>query len=122
MKGFLYCLSIYFIFMGTIFILYTELLKRYLQKILKINVKWFFPLPLIIGILLISAKNFSAHPWFITILGIFILGKGIYLLFFPKQHIDALIEWWIQKATDTTYRFGGIIILILGIALFSWCR
>ncbi len=116
-------MSIYFVLLGATLILYPEWLKRFLHELLdKANGKWFFPLPLIIGILLISAKNFSVHPWFITILGIFILGKGIYLLFFPKQHIDSLIEWWIHKAADTTYRFGGIIFLILGIALLSWCR
>ncbi len=48
------------------------------------------------------------------------MGKGIYLLLSPKKHIDTMINWWIIEVQDITYRFWGLVILILGITLFSW--
>jgi hypothetical protein len=43
-----------------------------------------------------------------------------WFLFLAPRQIDAIGKWWLDKAQDITYRFWGIIILILGITLFSW--
>jgi len=123
MKWFLYFMSIYFILAGTIFILYTDWLRRLLQKMLKeLNVRWLFPLPLIIGVLFFLSKDITSHPWFIIVIGILIVGKGVYLLLSPKKHIDTIINWWIDKAQDITFRFWGLIIFIIGITIFTWIR
>lgn len=123
MKWFLYFMSIYFIVGGITIILYTDWLRGILQKMLRgVNLRWFFPLPLIFGVLLILSKDLVPHPWFIIVIGVFILGKGVYLLLAPKKHMDNITSWWMDNAQDITYRFWGIIVLILGITLFSWLR
>jgi len=33
---------------------------------------------------------------------------------------NKIIDWYLNKATDQTYRFFGIVILIIGTAIFSW--
>jgi len=123
MKWFLYFMSIYFIIAGATFILYTDWLRRLLEKMLRaLNLRWLFPLPLIIGILFILSKDLTSHPWFIIVIGILILGKGLYFLLSPKKQTDTIINWWIDKAQDITYRFWGLIIFILGITIFTWIR
>ena len=120
MKWFLYFMSLYLMLAGTIFILYTSWLKNLLQKLLHgPNLRWLFPLPLLLGALFIGSKDLLPYPFVALLLGILLLLKGIYLLCAPRQ-IDAIGKWWLDKAQDITYRFWGIIILILGITLFSW--
>lgn len=121
MKWFLYFMSIYFIVVGIILILYTDWLRKLLQKMLKsVNLRWLFPLPLIFGVLFILSRDLIFHPWFIIAIGILVIGKGIYFLLSPKKQFDTLLNWWINKAQDITFRFWGLIILVLGITLFSW--
>jgi hypothetical protein len=121
MEWFLYIMSIYFIMAGVILILYTDWLKKLLQTILKdLNVKWFFPLPLIIGALFIFSGDLLPYPWFAIVIGFLVIGKGCYLLFLPGKKIEATIHWWTHKVDDITYRFLGIIILVLGTTLLSW--
>jgi len=123
MKWFLYFMSIYFIIAGAIFILYTGWLRRLFQKMLRsVNLRWLSPLPLIFGVLFILSKDSVPYPWFIVVIGILIIGKGVYLLLSPKKHIDTIINWWMDKAQDITYRFWGLIIFILGITIFTWIR
>ena len=121
MKWFLCFMSIYFIIAGVTFIFYTDWAKRLFRKMSSgFNFRWFFPLPLIIGILFILSRDLTRHPWLILTLGILAMGKGIYLLLSPKKYIDTIINWWINDVQDITYRFCGIVILILGITIFSW--
>jgi len=121
MKWFLCFMSIYFIIVGVTFILHTDWIKKLFQRMLRgLNFRWFFPFPLIIGILFILSRGLTHHPKLILTLGILSFGKGIYLLLSPKEHIDAIANWWTDEVQDTTYRFWGLVILILGITLFSW--
>jgi uncharacterized protein YjeT (DUF2065 family) len=116
-------MSIYFIIAGITLILYTDWLRRLLQRMSSsINLRWIFPLPLIIGVLLILSKDLIPSPWFIIAIGILALAKGIYFLLSPRKQMGTLVNWWANKAKDITYRFWGIIILVLGITLFSWLR
>ena len=120
MKWFLYFMSLSLVFAGSMFILYTPWLKNLLQKLLNsCNLRWLFPLPLLLGALFIVSKDLLPYPFVALVLGILLLLKGISLLLAPRQ-IDAIGKWWLDKAQDITYRFWGIIILILGITLFSW--
>ena len=123
MKWFLYFMIIYFIVVGIILILYTDWLRKHLQKMLKsVNFRWLSPLPLIFGVLFILSRDLISHPWFIIAIGILAIGKGIYFLLSPKKQFDTLLNWWINKAQDITYRFWGLIIFILGTAIFTWIR
>lgn len=123
MKWFLYVMSIYFVVVGVGFILYTDWVKRLVRNMSSnFNFRWFFFLPLIIGIFFILSKDFTYHPWFILALGILALGKGIYLLISPKKHMDTIITWWINDVQHITYRFWGLVILVLGMTLLSWIK
>ena len=123
MKWFLYLMSTYFIIAGAILILYTDWLRRLLQKMLRgVNLRWLFPLPLIFGVLFILSKDLVPYSWFIIVIGTLLIAKGVYLLLSPKKHTDTIINWWIDNAQDITYRLWGLIILILGITLFSWIQ
>ena len=120
MKWFLSFTSLYLMLAGIVFILYTSWLKNLLQKLLHgPNLRWFFPLPLLIGALFIVSKDLLPYPFVALVLGILLVLKGIYLLCAPRQ-IGAMGKWLLDKAQDSTYRFLGIIILILGLTLFSW--
>ena len=123
MKWFLYVMSIYLVVVGVGFILYTDWVKRLFRNMSSsFNFRWFFPLPLIIGIFFILSRDFTYHPWFILVLGILAFGKGIYLLISPKKHIDSIINWWINDVQNITYRFWGLVILVLGMTLLSWIK
>ena len=75
MKWFLYFMSLYLMLAGTIFILYTSWLKNLLQKLLHgPNLRWLFPLPLLIGALFIGSKDLLPYPFAALFLGILLLG------------------------------------------------
>lgn len=121
MKWFLYIMIIWFIVAGVTFILYPDWLKRLFQQIpAGFHFRWFSPLPLIIGLFFILSRDRTQHPWFFLTLGILALGKGIYLLLAPNRHIHSMVNWWTHEVQNITYRFWGIVILIMGITLFSW--
>jgi hypothetical protein len=124
MKWFLYGLALFWIAAGTFFILYTEESRRFLGKAVgKMNPKLLGFIPMVVGILLILA---AIAAWangasrFILILGILAIGKGVYFLLGPRGQVKALFDWWFKSAQDRTYRFWGIIIVLLGVVLLSW--
>jgi hypothetical protein len=121
MKWFLYGLALFWIAAGTFFILYTEESRRFLGKAVgKMNPKLLGFIPMVVGILLILAAKVSGAFWFILILGILAIGKGVYFLLGPRGQVKALFDWWFKSAQDRTYRFWGIIIVLLGVVLLSW--
>jgi hypothetical protein len=121
MKWFLYGLALFWIAAGTFFILYTEESRRFLGNAVgKMNPKLLGFIPMVVGILLILAAKVSGAFWFILILGILAIGKGVYFLLGPRGQVKALFDWWFKSAQDRTYRFWGIIIVLLGVVLLSW--
>jgi len=121
MIWFLYGLAFFWIAAGTLFILYTEESRRFLRNSMaKMNPKLLAFIPMVVGILLILAARASGAFWFILILGLLAIGKGVYFLFGPRGQIEALFDWWFTSAQDRTYRFWGIIMVLLGMVLLSW--
>lgn len=86
----------------------------------KMNPKFLAFIPMAVGILLILAARVSGAFWFVLILGLLAIGKGVYFLLGPRGQVKALFDWWFTSAQDTTYRFWGIIMVLLGMALLSW--
>jgi hypothetical protein len=86
----------------------------------KMSPKFLAFIPMVVGILLILAARVSGAFWFILILGLLAIGKGVYFLLGPRDQIEALFNWWFKSAQDRTYRFWGIIIILLGMVLLSW--
>jgi hypothetical protein len=121
MIWFLYGLAFFWIAAGTLFILYTEESRRFLRNSMgKMNPKFLAFIPMVVGIVLILAAGASGAFWFILILGLLAIGKGIYFLLGPQGQIKALFDWWFKSAQDRTYRFWGLIMVLLGMAILSW--
>ena len=121
----LYGLALFWIAAGTSFILYTEESRRFLRNSMaKINPRFLAFIPMFVGVLLILAAILvamvSSAFWFILILGLLAIGKGIYFLLGPRGQIKALFDWWFKSAQDRTYRFWGLIMVLLGMAILSW--
>jgi uncharacterized protein YjeT (DUF2065 family) len=121
MKWFLYAISLLWIIFGTLGILYTEeyrnTAKRWLSKI---DRKILAILPFIFGVLIIIAASASRHSWFIRFIGFVGIAKGLFILASPNNLYEDVTEWYLSSASDQTFRFHGIIALILGTAVLSW--
>ncbi len=121
MKWFLYTISVFYIVSGVCFILYTSqsreytsiLVKKVDRRILSVSV-------IIIGLLLIASSFYDRFLWVIVVIGTLALIKGTFILFSPVNLYNKMLDWYLTKTTDQTYRFFGIIILIIGTAIFSW--
>jgi uncharacterized protein YjeT (DUF2065 family) len=73
-----------------------------------------------VGVLLILSAGASGAPWFIVIMGILAIVKGVYFLLAPHGQTEALLSWWFESAQDRTYRFWGLIMVLLGMVVLSW--
>lgn len=121
MKWFLYATSILFVVIGCCTILYTNETRNMLQKIFnKIDRKIISIFEVIMGILLIVSATASHHSWVIRVIGFMAVIEGGIIFFIPKNLYDDLIDWYLNSASDKTYRLFGIISLILGAAILSW--
>jgi hypothetical protein len=53
-------------------------------------------------------------------LGILAIGKGVYAAGGPSSQVKGMLEWWFNRADDSTIRLWGLICFILGMALLSY--
>ena len=121
MKWLLYVISFLWIGAGSSFILYTAQSRNLLKKMLAGADKGLVSvLPITIGALLIVGAYQTAFPWVVVLLGILASVKGCIFLFNPEKLADKLTSWYLEQASDQTYRLAGIIAIILGTALLSW--
>ena len=121
MKWVLYTICIVWIATGSSLILYTEQTRQYISRWLKSGQEILFVvITLLVGLLLMFAAPFSRHSWFIVLMGAMAIGKAGFIFFNPNNLYDQMREWYLTKASDQTYRFFGILMLILGTAIFSW--
>jgi hypothetical protein len=74
----------------------------------------------VIGAVLMIASRGSLQAGFIFSIGLLALAKGALFLWNPTGIYEKSVQWSLVAASDQTYRFMGIITLILGTALFSW--
>jgi len=121
MIWFLYGLALFWIAVGSLFILYTEESRRFLGNFMgKVKPRFLAFIPIVVGVLLIISAKASGAFWFILILGLLAIGKGVYLLLAPHGQTEALLNWWFDSAQDRTYRLWGLIIVVLGMVILSW--
>ena len=121
MKWFLYAISFLWITAGSWFIIYTTESRNVMKRLFeKTDRKVLSVFPAIIGILLLIAASWSIHSWFLRLLGIIaILKRGI-IFFNPKNLYDEMMNWYVNSLSDQTYRFFGIVLIIIGTAVLSW--
>ena len=120
MQWFLYLISILWIAVGSCSILYVKETREVARKLMAVNLKVMAALPLLAGILFILAASSSAHSWFILVLGVLSFAKGGLMITNPKGIVDQITDWYLNKMSDQTYRFFGILTIILGTAILSW--
>ncbi|MFA5340013.1 MAG: hypothetical protein WC317_07715 [Candidatus Omnitrophota bacterium] len=113
MKLFLLLMSLFWIAVGITLILSPAKFKSFYTRLIK-PAKALFILPLVIGLLLIWSSPASKLEWFIKILGIIALIKGIFILISPIDTIKSIINWAMSRP-DKFYRLYGVFIILLGI-------
>jgi hypothetical protein len=121
MKVLLYVISVFWIASGACMVLYTPEFRNVIRSFLKsMDRRVLAVLPAVFGVLLMAAASVSRNAWFVRLLGVIGLAKGGFIFTNPKGYYDQMLDWYLDQASDQTYRFFGIIALILGTALFSW--
>ena len=122
MKIALYIISIFWIAMGTLLIIYTQKTRAsYGKLVYKRNPRLLALLPLAFGIFFLVAAFFNKEMFgLIFILGVLGILKAAYLILGPADRINRLMEWWYHEAGDGTIRLFGLVAFILGCAIFSY--
>ena len=121
MRWFLFLFSLLFIASGAGYILYTQQLREAMGNLLKeSNEKIIAVLAAVLGLVLILSAGAARQSWFIVLLGIIAIAKGLIIFLNPRDLYKQGKQWFLEEASDQTYRLFGIIALVLGTALFSW--
>ncbi|MFC1580320.1 hypothetical protein ACFL4N_05345 [Thermodesulfobacteriota bacterium] len=115
-------IAILWIAVGALFIIHTRKTREFYEKLLyKRNPKLLAIMPLAFGILFaVGAFYYKEMFGLVFILGVLGILKGAYLILGPADQIKRVMEWWYKDAGDGTIRLFGLIIFILGCAIFSY--
>lgn len=124
MKVLLYVIALLWIASGTFAVVFTEKAREVFKRIfLTEKVKLLSALPFVFGVVLIIGAFWNKEIfWFVLILGLLAISKGVYLYTAPPDQSKALMDWWFFKARPETVRLMGLVLFVLGIALFSYLR
>ena len=121
MKSFLYAFSFIWISFGAGLIIYTRESKNVIKSFVSnLDRRILSALPAIFGVFLIIAASESRHSWFIRLIGILAVLKGGFIFWNPQSLYDKTVDWYLNSLSDQTFRFFGIITLILGTVILSW--
>jgi len=121
MEWFLYFISILWVATGSCFILYSNGSREALKKLFfNVPKEVLMVIAVAFGIFFFMAAPHSRNSWVIILFGILAIAKGAFFLFNPANTFEKTRDWYLYTATDGTYRFFGIIMLVLGTAVFSW--
>ena len=122
MKYIVYLLGFLWIAAGAIAILYTDDYKAYIKGLMaRLNRMLLALIPAVFGLLLLFAASSTTHSWFIGLIGILGIAKGV-LIYFNPAGIFELSMNWIDSLSDQGYRLMGIITLVLGTVVLSWIQ
>ena len=121
MAWFLYVFAFLMVAGGSFVILYTRDTRRYTTEILEGgSQKLIAVVAAALGVLLIVSAPSSRMLGVVVFLGILAVAKGAVIWFNPRGFYDKARDWYINRASNQTFRLFGIIWLIIGTALFSW--
>jgi hypothetical protein len=118
MEAVLYIVGALWIVLGTFSILYTDRARRWCATVngsIPLRVMAF--VPVVIGGLLMLSAPWSHSFWLVEALGLLALAKGLLLLFIGRDKAETLVDWWDNRASEVTWRFVGLIGVILGVFL-----
>ena len=120
MKTILYAFSLIYIAVGVCMILYTDETRNVFKKLIQMGLKAMSVIAFVMGLLLILAAPASHYPWFLRIMGLFVLAEGVLLFMNPQDIMGKMYDWYLEQASEQTFRATGIITVIFGTALISW--
>ena len=121
MKWFLFLFSVLWIAAGSWYILYTQQARQKAFDLINaMNEKIMAGAALVCGLLFFLSASSSSNSGFIIFLGIISVAKGVFIFLDPKDLWTQVKAWYTETASDQTYRLFGIIMLIVGTAVFSW--
>ena len=122
MQVIVYLLGFLWVAAGAVAILYTDDYKAYLKGLLeKLDRKYLAPIPAVFGLLLLFAASSTSHGWFIAVIGVIGIAKGVLIYFNPGGLFEKSKEWLFGLA-DQGHRLIGIIALVLGTVVISWIQ
>lgn len=123
MKWVLMGISLVWIASGVCLVLYTAACRKVLATLLEnMNAQILGALILVVGVLLLLSAAASQNFWFVLLLAGLALAKGVLFFINPRGLFAKIRRWYLQQADDQTYRMMGIILLVLGTAVFSWIK
>jgi uncharacterized membrane protein HdeD (DUF308 family) len=106
-------IGIAWIIVGTVMIFAPEVLRdSVLRKVKDVPIKPLSIIPGVAGILLLLAARYNRHTFFIVLLGILAIVKGV-LGFTATEKLLEITKWWI-KLDINIYRAVGVVIIIIG--------
>ena len=122
MKYVVYLLGFLWIAAGAIAILYTDDYKAFFKGLLTRMDRMFLALiPAVFGLLLLFAASSTGPSWFIGLIGVLGIVKGV-LIYFNPGGIFEISKNWMDTLSDQGYRLVGIIALVLGTVVISWIQ
>ncbi len=114
---FLIFMSLYFIVMGVIMILFPGKLKKKFSYLL--SWKSYKPLGAVaalVGLILFIVSGNSKMGLFVVLIGILSLTKGLFFIFAAHDKAKFIINWS-ASLTDDYYRVWGVIVFAMGMFL-----
>ena len=121
MTWLLMAIGLLWVALGALLILYTAPAREALSGVLA---RWDRRLMAVgagvLGVLLLAAAGPARQTGVVAALGALALAKGLVFFFNPRGVYERLIDWYRRAADDQVHRFIGILLLVLGTALFSW--
>ncbi len=120
MQWILYAFSLVFVAFGVYMILYTDNARNLFRQFIQMGFKTLSIIAALIGFLFLVSASASHYPWFLRFVGIFSIVEGVVLYINPQDIMGRIYAWYLDEASDQTFRASGIITVIVGTALISW--
>ena len=122
MRWILYVFAVLLIVLGTWANLYPVQASKRLRSLAEgVAPRWSAVVALATGImLLIAAPASNQGTGFVRLLGILGMVKGIVLFVMSRERYQRLLDWWLEPAKEQSWRVWGLLMLVLGVVVFSW--
>jgi uncharacterized protein YjeT (DUF2065 family) len=122
MKFVVYLLGFIWVAAGAVAILYTGDYKAYIKALTeKLDRMYLALIPAVFGLLLLFAASSTSHGWFVGLLGVLGIVKGVLIYFNPAGLFEKSRDW-LETLSDQGYRLMGMIALVLGTVVISWIQ
>ena len=122
MKWILYIIALFWIVLGTWANLYPVQVHGRLRSLVeKTTPRWAAVAVLAGGIVLVIAGPASHQGvGFLRLLGLLGIVTGFVLFVMSKERYQSLLDWWLAPAREQSWRVWGLLMLVLGVVIFSW--